>query len=245
MTTPLTYSNYSTLHSCGRRFKLQCVDLVPQPRAVALDFGSAMHAGLHDVLVNKDVESAQDVFTAYWCSDTIIGMDWKGERYNHNALAEMGLKFIANFHKRYGKDMIFITGEKRLTGSRDGLLIEGTPDALVEWNGVNTLLDFKTSAYNYLGEKLDCSLQLNLYAHLLEQSKFRVDELAYIVFCKGTGSIQTLDTTDYAREKALALISDAVAYWRRNVGHYEKNPNACIMGKYVCPYFNKCWKEQK
>lgn len=261
MTTPLTYSNYSTLRSCGRRFKLQCVDLVPQPRAVALEFGSAMHAGLHDVLVTKDVESAQDVFEAFWNSDTIKDINWKGERYGHWELGEMARKFIANFHKKYGKDMTFICGEKRLyaqyvwqvgtpedegiTFTYDGSDVEGTPDALVLWNGRRVLLDFKTAAYNYLDEKLDSSLQLNLYAWLLTYNDVHVDDIVYVVFCKGTGSIQTLRTVPYNEKKALALISDAVAYWKRNVGHYEKNPNACIMGKYVCPYFNKCWKEQK
>lgn len=248
MTTPLTYSNYSTLRQCGQRFKLQCIDLVPQPRAVALEFGSAMHAGLHDVLITQDVTSAQDVFEAFWDSPAIVNLDWKGERHNHDALAEMGLKFIANFHKRYGKDMTFISGEKRLTGSRDGLLIEGTPDALVRWDNKNVLLDFKTAAYNYLEEKLDSSLQLSLYAYLIcENTKQEdaVDELAYVVFCKGTGSIQTIRTVPYSKEKALALLSDSVSYWRRNSGHFEKNPNACIMGKSVCPYFTGCWKESK
>lgn len=263
MTVPLTYSNYSTLRSCGRRFKLQCIDLVPQPRAVALEFGSAMHAGLHDVLITKDVVSAHDVFEAFWNSPAIIGLDWAGERHSHGALEAMGLTFISNFHRRYGKDMTFLTGEQRLyaqyvwqegTPEEDGIQfnfaganIEGTPDAMVEWNGKNVLLDFKTAAYNYLGEKLDTSLQLNLYAWLIEQNHkhgLLVNELAYVVFVKGTGSIQTLRTIPYDEKKALALINDMVTYWHRNNSNFEKNPNACLMGKYICPYFGKCWKEK-
>lgn len=246
MTTPLTYSNYSTLRQCGQRFKLQCIDLVPQPRAVALEFGSAMHAGLHDVLITQDVTSAQDVFEAFWNSPAIVGLDWKGERHNHHALAEMGLKFISNFHKRYAKDMIFLHGETRLHGTYNEMRLEGTPDALVDWNGKHVLLDFKTAAYNYLDEKLDSSLQLNLYAWLLEQYSYdQVTELAYVVFCKGTSSIQTIRTIPYSQEKAIALLDAMVSYWRRNSGHFEKNPNACIMGKSVCPYFTGCWKESK
>ncbi len=249
MTIPLTYSNYSTLRSCGRRFKLQCIDLVPQPRAVALEFGSAMHAGLHDVLVTHDIESAQDVFSAYWDTKSISGLNWDTERHKQAELKQMGLKFISNFYKKYGKDMQFVTGEKRLKSpfwaAQTIDTIEGTPDALVIWNSKKVLLDFKTSAYNYLDEKLDSSLQLNLYAWLIEQNEGNhiVDDLSYVVFAKGTGSIQTLRTIPHDRKKALALIQDMVEYWDRNYGFYHKNPNACVMGKYVCPYFNNCWKE--
>jgi hypothetical protein len=134
--------------------------------------------------------------------------------------------------------MRLIVGEERMKSGDK----EGTPDALVEWNGQNVLLDFKSSAYNYLPEKSDISLQLNLYAWLLEENGYKVDSLCYFVFNKATGSIQTPILVPYDRKKALQMIEEAIIVWKREQWHYERNPNACIIGKGVCPYFGKCWK---
>ncbi len=235
----LSYSNYSLLRTCGYKYKLKLVDGLQEPKAVAFEFGSAMHAGLRCVLETREVESAQDVFGAYWNSSQ-KDLDYAGERFKKEDLESMGNKFIANFFKKYGKEMSLITGENRLYAGS----FEGTPDALVKWGGSNVLLDYKTSAYNYANEKTDVSLQLNLYAYLLEENGFKVDKLCYMVFCKGAGSIQTPVLVDYDRKKALTMLNEMVLYFKRNGGFFEKNPNACVMGKQVCAFYGKCWKNE-
>jgi len=241
MSIPMTYSTYSTLHSCGQRFKFSVIDRLPQPAAVALEFGSAMHLGLNVVLTDRDLDAAQDAFSAYWASSK-GKLNFKGERHGYTDLEQTGFRFLENFNKRLGKDMSLIVAEKRMYSKLGDLPIEGTPDALVEWNGRNVLLDFKTSAYNYDPCKTDLSLQLNLYAWLLEQNGHGVDELCYLVFNKGVGSIQTPYIVPYDSAKALAQIEEAVGYWKRNIGNYEKNTGSCVMGKYLCPYIEKCLK---
>ncbi len=239
MSIPFTYSNYSALRRCGRYFKYSVVDKLPQPPQTHFEFGSAMHAGMHTLLIEHDVESAQDVFEAYW-SSSHSKLDFKGERHSADALADMGVKFIANFHRRLGKDMKLIVAEQRMK-SDFTIPCEGTPDALVEWGGKNILLDYKTSAYNYDPIKTDISLQLNLYAWLLEQNGYKVDAMCYLVFNKGTGSIQTPHIAQYDSKKALDMIGEAVQVWLREQGHYERNPNSCIIGKQVCPFAKECW----
>lgn len=248
MSAGLSYSNYSLLRSCGMKYRLKVLENLPEPRSVAFAFGSAMHAGLHTALETKDVDEAQDVFKAYWDS-VQEGLDYKGERYDATAHEQMGFKFIANFTRKYAKDMELITGEKRLytraylDWSMDGLPhvdLEGTPDALVRWRGKNVLLDFKTSAYNYDTLKTEVSLQLNLYARLLEK-EHEVDEVCYFVFNKGTGTVQTPHPIPYNKEKALLMVSDMLKYFLTNRKLLDRNPNACIVGKQVCPFINRCW----
>lgn len=247
----LSYSNYTALRRCGQFYKLSVLDKIPQPMQVHFEFGSALHAGLNTALETHDQEAAMDVFQAYW--ESVAGKGMTYERHSHDQLGEMGVKFSARFTAKYARDMKLITGEKRMFAKFSlpvyGLGspkivdydLEGTPDALVEWGGKNVLLDFKSSAYNYEPEKTDISLQLNLYAWLLEQNGFKVDEMCYFVFNKGTTTIQTPYRVPYDRAKAVSMIEDMVAYFARNVGYYEKNPTACIMGKQVCPYFSKCF----
>jgi hypothetical protein len=250
--TSLSYSNFSTLRQCGEKYRLSVIEKVPTPPQVHFEFGSAMHAAINTSLETKDLEQAFDVFDAYW-ETCQAKLDFSGERFGPEVLQEMGRKFVGAFHKRLGSKMKLIVGEKRMyaeyaeqiytAGFKSGKLstrLEGTPDALVEWEGKNVLLDFKTSAYNYEREKTDISLQLHLYAWLLEQNGYKVDALAYIVFNKGAGSLQTPYIVQYKSSYALTLVQDMVHYYLRNMGHYEKNPNACIMGKQICPYFQRC-----
>lgn len=246
----LSYSNFSTLRQCGEKYRLSVIEKVPVPLNVNFEFGSAMHAGLNTALETQDSEAAMDVFEAYWSSVADKGMEY--ERFGHEALREMGVKFVSAFSRRLATKMKLIVGEKRMYAdwqpgafNEAAPILEGTPDALVEWEGRNVLLDFKTSAYNYEKSKTDISLQLRLYAWLLEQNGYKVDALAYIVFNKGAGSLQTPHIVQYKSDYALALIADMVHYFRRNVGHYEKNVNACIMGKMICPYFQRCHAKQE
>lgn len=246
MSKGLSYSNYSLLRTCGMKYKLKVIDGLTEPTSVAFAFGSAMHAGLNTALETKDVEQAQDVFKAYWDS-VQSGLDYKGERYDAQAHEQMGYKFLANFTKKYASEMELLVAEKRAykraTVTDVEVELEGTPDAIVKWRGKTILLDFKTSAYNYDAAKTEVSLQLNLYAQLVEPD-YLVDELCYFVFNKATGSIQTPAPVAFDREKSLQMVEDMVMYFLVNQKLLTRNPNSCIMGKQVCPFINKCWSKK-
>lgn len=238
----LSYSNFSVLRQCGQKYRLKVIEKIPEGGPnVAMEFGTAMHAALNNALEDKDPETAMMVFSMLW-EKVAPTLDFKGQRHDANAHLEMGVRFIGNFTRKYATKMRLITGEKRLYAPvTETISVEGTPDALVEWNGEYVLLDFKTSAYNYEAEKSACSLQLNLYAHLLEASGLTVNKLCYFVFSKATGSTQTPLLVEYDRKKAVPMIMDMLAYAERNAGYHEKNPNACVMGKNVCGYFSRCY----
>jgi CRISPR/Cas system-associated exonuclease Cas4 (RecB family) len=239
----LSYSNYTLLRQCGEKYRLKVIEKREEPKQVHFEFGSALHAGLNTALETKDKDAAMDVFQAYW--DSVFShLDFTGERFGYDILRDMGSVFTANFTKRYASKMKLLVGEKRMyaTYKFERTDLEGTPDALVEWNGANVLLDFKSSAYNYADEKSDVSLQLNLYAWLLEMNGYTVDTLCYIVFNKGMGSIQTPQLVPYDRKVAESMIGDMVTWFKRNEGHHEKNPTACSIGKKPCAFFKECWK---
>lgn len=239
----LSYSSYSALRRCGQYYKLSYIDRVPQEPSHALEFGSAMHAGLADVLETQDVESAQDVFEAYW--DSVSGKVDDYERETPQTLKEKGLKFIARFHQRYGKDMTLVQSEKRLYVEHpSGLKLEGTPDAVVNWDGKLTLLDYKTSQYSYPDGKAFTSLQLHFYAYLLRMSGIEVEQLAYIVFEKYTGAVNKPVVIPLDLDKMNLMVEEMVSYTNRNQGHYEKNPNQCFFGKNKCPFFQNCWERK-
>lgn len=242
----ISYSNYAALRRCGQYYKLSVLDKVPTSPQVHFEFGSALHAGINTALETRDSEQAFDVFDAYW--ESAVGkLDFAGERFGAGELQEMGRKFVTNFQKRLGSKMKFIVGEKRMYAPWVDPLIcklEGTPDALVEWESKRVLLDFKTSAYNYQTEKTDISLQLNLYAYLLSNNGFYVDALSYLVFNKGSGSIQTPYIVQYDAGKAERMIAEMVSYFKRNSTYHERNLTSCIMGKNICPYLQECMNEQ-
>jgi CRISPR/Cas system-associated exonuclease Cas4 (RecB family) len=231
----LSYSNFSALRKCGEYYRLSVVEKVPQPLNPNFEFGSALHAGLNAVL---ERENGIHVFEAYW--DTLSNKEIDYGRFGHAYLRDIGAKFVERFERRLASKMRLIVGEKRMYALFEEIELEGTPDALVEWEGKNILLDFKSSAYNYEKTKTEISQQLNLYAYLLEQNGFIVDALCYIVFNKSAGSLQTPHIVQYDRKRAEGMIRDMVSYFLRNEGHHEKNFNACIMGTAICPYLELC-----
>jgi CRISPR/Cas system-associated exonuclease Cas4 (RecB family) len=236
----ISFSHYNLLRTCGQKFKLQVIDKLPTPGSHVFEFGSALHAGLNSVLETQELELSQDVFEGYW--DSVSGKVSDYERHGPEQLKQMGVKFLATFFKKYAKDMKLVTGEKRLYAPwTEETTIEGTPDALVEWNGQNVLLDFKSSSYAYQDTKTDISLQLNLYAWLLEQNGYKVDAICYYVFNKSNGCIQTPYLVPYDKNKALSMIGNMVTFYIRNNGYYEKNASACSAYKVPCSYAELCW----
>lgn len=235
MSTGISFSNMSALHRCGQFYKLSVLEKVVQPLNVNFEFGRAIHAGVHAALEGLE---GHEIFSVYW--DSLANKGLVYERFNHEQLKDLGEMLIATFQKKYAPKMKLIVGEERFSTMLYGVKLEGTPDALVEWEGQKVLLDFKTGAYNYPIEKTAISTQLHLYATLLVAAGYPVDSLAYIVFNKGTGCIQTPHVIPFSKNTAKELITEAVTYFLRNKNSFEKNRNSCIMGKQICPYLERC-----
>ena len=231
-----SYSHYSALRKCGRYYQLSVIDKVPQDPNVNFEFGTAMHTGLYAQLQGQD---ASEAFIKAW--ELVKWKDIQYQRHDWDTLGAMGLKFLNTFSKKYAPNMQVITAEKRLYAKFGELEFEGTPDALVSWNGKNVLLDYKTSAYNYLFEKTPTSLQLYLYSFLLEQNGFHVDSICYIVFNKGASTVQTPIVFDIDKGEREDMLQNMGIYISKNSGDFTKNPLSCVQGSVVCPYYAKCY----
>lgn len=235
-----SYSAYSALKRCGKFFENRYILGLPEPGPLScnLAFGTAIHAGLNSCLNGDD---GTGVFELHW--DSYADKSLQYDRFDHLQLRTIGISFCEKFSKRYAPKMKWVCGEERIYGEFNGIKIEGTPDAVVTWEGKLTLIDFKTTAYAYDKDKALCSLQLNLYALLLALAKnIVVDQIAYFPFVKTTGGIQTPIVEPFDQSKAQAMLLDMTNDLKRNSENYVKNTNACIQGKMRCSYFNKCWK---
>lgn len=238
-----SYSSYSALRKCGQYYKLNYIDGEKQDPNVNLEFGSAMHKGMFVLLTSRDLSLAQDAFSSYWEGVKWLSIEY--QRHSWDQLSEMGLKFLNTFSKKYLPEMELIEAETRCYTPRDGIEYEGTPDAIVKWRDQIVLLDYKTSAYNYHPRKGDISLQMNLYSDLYtSKSQVKVGATCYIVFNKGTGTIQTPVILPIDHERKESMISEMSDYILANKSRFTKNPNSCIMGSMVCDNFNKCWGEK-
>ena len=120
---------------------------------------------------------------------------------------------------------------------------EGTADFLGLYKGVPAVIDYKTSAYNYPVEKILSNPQMPLYAEMAKQALgFEAQKIVYLVFNKRETSIQVLETelTPELSQRALET-AQQVAQDLDNRKVWPRNSASCIMGKHVCPWFQKCY----
>lgn len=234
------YSGIKTAYECRQKFKYLYIDkLVPEgPESLALHFGTAVHAGIQGILESNSLMP----FNVYW--DSVAGMDFGRGRYDHRALGEMGVVLLERFERLHAKKFQIKQMETRLFGTLPGgIRCEGTPDFVGEFNGVPSIVDFKTASSRYDEGKLSASDQLLLYAYLAEQQiGYKPEQIVYIVFIKGKEpSIQTLcatiDTVLLARR--IANI-EAICKELDSISMFTQNFNSCFGTYGKCEFWSKC-----
>lgn len=234
-----SYSDFSSLVQCYQKYKLIKIDGLKIPQTGDMAFGSALHAGIHAALENDNAES---VFDLYWNSEKDKGLGFG--RHNWEQLKDMGEKFMARFQRMHARKFVPQRMEERLYAEYKGIKFEGTPDFIGAYEGQLTVFDWKTSAYRYDKDKPEVALQLYLYAYLAMQNikDFKPEVLGYLVFCKGTESIQTL-TWPFDENRMHELLESMHTYCSKVdlKKDFPKNPNACIMGSMKCHFFKQCW----
>ncbi len=236
-----SYSYYSLAVQCLQRYKYVVLDKI-KPEGVEsgdLAFGSALHFAINGILLGDDGE---ELFRIYWASYRMKDLVYS--RFKWEELRELGLNFCAKFKRLHAPKYEIVSAEVRLKADYEGLKLEGTPDFLGKYKDKISLRDFKTAGYNYMPEKQQIALQLNFYAYLVLQNKLvdRIDTLGYTVFNKGTSSIQDM-TWDFDENVMNNLLKDMKEYcvMTENQTQHPKNPNACLMGKNKCEFFENCW----
>jgi hypothetical protein len=243
MRTSFNYSSITTARKCQTLYQKQYIlgEKQEGPENGDFAFGHAIHAGCEAVLEGDD---GVKTFNLFWENDK--GKDIKYSRFGYDELKEQGgilVERFARLHAKKFKDPII---EQTLAGSIHGVQVYGTPDVIGEFEGVPSVLDFKTAGYRYHKNKAHVGEQLYGYAHLAEQAlKYKATQLVYMVFIKGREpSIQVLKT-----ERNLVTEAEILKDWASEInalqlaeksGSFKKNRQACIEGDRVCPYFKTC-----
>lgn len=235
-----SYSDYSSAVSCMRKYKLIRIDeLKPNVEPSGdLEFGTAMHAAINACLRGDDYLGT---FEMYW--EDVSNRDHAYGRFGWDELNHLGQEFLRKFKERYAKDFRPQVMEKRLYAEYQGIKVEGTPDFVGKYKQDLVIADWKTSNQNYDKQRATVGLQLWLYAYLaITNLDFKPEKLLYLVFNKGTGSIQTPVTIEFTQTKMLAALNDMGHYLKTldKEEYFPKNLNACIMGSMRCPYWETC-----
>lgn len=208
-----------------------------EPLSAELAFGSALHSAINACLTEECDE--QELFLTYWNSYENLEYG----RFNHHEMMLIGLTLLKKFRKAYKPRLVPHTMEVRLYSEYKGIKLEGTMDYVGDYDGVLTLFDWKTTTYPYNKDKALNSLQLYLYAYLCQESLgVTPKQLGYLPFVKPTAAIQTPIIIPFENNKMLAMLNDMVEYVKTMSKEYPRNPNSCIQGKMVCPFFDRCWK---
>lgn len=248
MSRSWSYSHFSLALQCLRKFKYVAIDrLTPEYESGDLAFGSALHAALNAALEGGD---GVGVFQVYW--STYKDKPLQYGRFKWQDLENLGLQFTSKFKKAYQSRFKLHTAEKRLFATYKGIKLEGTPDALAEFDGTMTLLDFKTSGMRYEAEKAKISLQLYLYAYLCIQSlKVTPAQIMYLPFLKATGGIQNPVIEPFKEEDMYAALDEMVEYIKLQPvedlagSKYPKNQNQCLGYGRKCEYWDQCWGQKE
>jgi len=240
--TMFSHSILNDARKCLRLYELKHIRKVEvkQPLSGDLEFGTAFHLGLHDIL-SEDTDGIQ-IFETYW--ETLKNKQVEWGRFAYESLYDQATVLYRKFKRLHARHFSSVRLEERLSFKLpSGNTLEGTPDAVGLYRGESAIVDFKTSGYNYPQEKLLCEEQLSLYSELESRvSGFKAKKKAYLVFKKDykDPSIQTLvaplTNTRAVWDNAASLCDDLVS---RRV--FQKNPSSCIMGGRKCPYFEMCW----
>lgn len=238
-----SYSALSAAYRCNRYYKYLYVDKLVQPGLPSADmaFGSAVHFAMEELFEGKDPLQA---FHVYWDQGKT---KLKYGRFQADRLEVIAEILLPRFQKLHAKKFVPYQSEIRLYGELNGIKLEGTPDMLGLYEGVESVIDFKTAAYRYPPEKVVLNEQMILYAYLAQTvAHYPVKQVVYKVFTKERDpTIQTL-----VQELTPELLANTLANITvqcKNLDHlretnqWSQNRNSCLMGEVRCAFFDTCW----
>ncbi|MGD0111265.1 MAG: PD-(D/E)XK nuclease family protein [Armatimonadota bacterium] len=211
----ISYSRCSTYQHCPQQYKLQYIDRIPLPRAVELEFGSAVHAALKFMYDSRHVAvpSLDDVVNEFAKAWQEIPPDEDGEarrihfeqgvllltrHYEKHAAREQG-RFTAATEQFFN---IPFDGEHTLTGRIDRVDI--LPDNEIE------VIDYKTSRRMPPQPTMEKDAQLAIYrmaADVLYPGRKVTTTLLYVFH---DYEMSTQQTPEFLAEKQ-DEIRDAIA----------------------------------
>ena len=246
---PFSYGQLMDWHKCQKYFYFKRVmglsDGVELSGDVA--FGSCLHLGIQDLFEGGD---GVDMFTSYWGFQEEKNLEYS--RYKHTDLLPLGQQLVEIFRDEHQKKFTPAscpkTGEplieRRLEGRIGSHPFCGVVDLVGGFAGLLSAVDWKTAAYPYDAYKIVCNEQLYGYVELAKQDLgLAIEQVVYGVavkdpknprwqFRKSAVTPEKLTIMLGNLEKACDAISSTT--------HFIRNPGQCVVGKRICPFFQRC-----
>lgn len=201
--TRLSHSAVQKYNSCSLCYKLHYIDNIRLKKQKSpLLFGSALDAGLNELLLTKDLSKAMDMFQAKFQEFhnhevTYLKSDLDVELVNYmDSAVRVGMEPWSLFFKgslfiqAYYKEVlpkikkVIAVQEPISIKNEEGDEITGFLDLVVEWEDSKIyLLDNKSSSYKYEEDSARKNDQLPLY-YYATKNKYKLDGIGYIVLNK-------------------------------------------------------------
>lgn len=226
----LSYSSLSTADRCKRLYKYLYVDkLTPEePKSINLTFGSAIHSGIEEIFSTGTYESFEIVMRT---------------APNPDALIVTGKRLLSNFQKNHKSDFEMFQMEQRLGLDLPDLRIEGTPDFLGLYQGVPSVVDFKTASQRYNDDQITCGDQLLLYAYLAQKcGVYTPKQIVYVVLIKTKDpyiQVLTKPIDSLKFEERIANILEKSQQLVKT-DKFSQNFNSCLAFGQRCPFWSRC-----
>lgn len=243
------YSTISDYHKCGAYYEFKHVkglsDGIEKSGDVA--FGSCIHLGVQDLLEGGD---GLDVFRTYWGLKRLEDLVYS--RYGAEELEQLGLDLLEIFRDEHMKKFEVLKDEngallleRKMYGKMGKHAFAGTADCIATFKGLPSLVDWKTAAYPYDRFKLIHNEQIYGYVELARQGLgMKLEQGVYGVAVKDPKNPRwQFKTAGIADEKLASVVANIAATCDQieATKRFLKNPSACVVGKRVCPFFDKCY----
>ena len=244
--TAYWFSKISNARDCLRKYQLKHIDkvVIEGPKQGDLEFGTAIHAALNDILEGGD---GVGLFGIYW--DSMLHEKVEYGRYKWAELNDMGPPLLERFIRIHQKKFKPYKMEERMFVKLGDTDYEGTPDFLGDFEGIPSVVDFKTAGYRYDSRKILCDEQMPGYALMAKEAYgYEAKQLVYVVLIKSSTKpdiqiIKTPLTNDISR--AIMINIDETTSDLKDRKSFPRNPSSCIRGSIVCPYLATCFGETK
>jgi hypothetical protein len=232
------YSAINTAYQCYKRYEIEYIEGRRSPPSSEMEFGTALHLALSSYLESKDAEFALMNFNNYW--NTCQGMQFRRDTWEQlkDKAEVLFTRWVRLHSKKY--EPVYIEQQIDFTVGKHKF--SGTPDYVGSYDGVPSVVDFKTASTIYDAKKIIINEQMPLYAHAVAQKyDYKAQQLVYVVFVKNPEpriQVLTRQITPEQIEKALdnvILMCDDLSTRER----FPMNRNSCM----YCSHYKSCYKE--
>jgi hypothetical protein len=226
------YSALDTAYQCLKKYEnIYILGLKQEGHSRDIEFGTALHLGLKDIMEGGEGSLS---FSMYW--DSVADKQFSKSRFDHAELRKLGLTFLERFNKLHAKKFKVFKLEEAMETTLEGFTLQGTADVIGDYEGIPSIIDFKTSAKEYPKEKIIKNPQMYIYAYMAKKLwKYEAKQLVYTVFIKTEGRIQTVKT-ELTKDKLDDMINNELIMIRDLASRKEfpRNPNCFCNFPGIC-----------